>query len=59
MRRDRGMLTVIEMFTNLGGRMTLVVEIRDKRGDRSFKVDVVLPERIVSVNQKSVAWGTP
>ena len=55
---DRGMLTVIEMFTDFGGRMTLVVEIRDERGDCSLEVDVIFPERIVSINQQSVARGT-
>ena len=56
-RGDGGVLTTIEMVANLFGRVDSVVEIADEGGDGTLEVDVVLPERVVGVDEEGLAGG--
>lgn len=58
MSRDGGVFATVQELSHLLRRVELMVEVGDERGDRSLEVDVVLPERIVSINQQGVSWGT-
>src|ERR1700733_2391144 len=52
MRSNRRALTKIEMLANLFHCMHLVVEKRDERGNRSLEINIVLPKRVVRVDQQ-------
>jgi hypothetical protein len=47
------------VLADLFARVNTVIEIGDERGNRPLKVDIVLPERVVGVNQKGLAGGSP
>ena len=51
---DAFALHIVKNFAHLVGRKLVMIEKRNKADDRSLKVNVVLPERIVRVNQKSL-----
>ena len=49
----------VEMAADLFDCVNAVVEVGDKAGDGTLKVDIVLPKRVVGVDQKSlVGWAT-
>jgi len=50
--RDGGVLDVIESFSNLLGIVDAVVEVGDEGGDGALEVDVILPERVVGVDEQ-------
>jgi hypothetical protein len=58
-RRNRGSFTVIEVFTNLLGGVAVVIQIGDKRGDCALEVDIVLPKRVVSVDEQCLTGRMP
>ena len=45
------------MFADLFGGVDAVIQIRDEGGDGPFEVDIVLPERVVSVYQEGLSGG--
>jgi len=53
-RGDGGPLDAVEALANLLGGVDAMVEIRDERGDGSLKVNVVLPKRVVCVNEQGL-----
>jgi hypothetical protein len=52
---DSGMLAEVEAFADLLGGVDTVIQIGDERGDGSFEVDIVLPERVVGVYQEGLS----
>jgi hypothetical protein len=48
------MLDAVEVLANLFGGVDAVVQIRDEGGDGSLKVDVVLPEGVVCVDEEGL-----
>jgi len=48
---DGCVLDAIEMVADLFGGVDAVIEVRDEAGDGALEVDVVLPERVVGVDQ--------
>ena len=50
--RDGGVFAVVKMLANLFGRVDTMVEVGDKRSDSTLEVDVVLPQRIVRVDEE-------
>ena len=56
-RQDGGVLNAVEMAANLIGSVDAVVEIRDEAGNRPLKVDVVLPQRVVGVDEEGLIGG--
>jgi hypothetical protein len=58
-RSDGSVLAAIEMFANLLGCVDPMIEVGDEGGDGAFKVNVVLPERVVGVDEEGLAgWMT-
>jgi hypothetical protein len=51
---DTFALHIVEHLAHLFGRKLVVIEKRNKLGDRPLKVDVIFPERIVSVDEQSL-----
>ena len=51
-------LDAVEMPANLFGCVDTVVEVGDEAGDGALEVDVVLPERIVCVDEQRLAGWT-
>jgi hypothetical protein len=51
---DAFALHVIEHFADLLGRELVVIEKRDEAANGPLEVDVVLPERVVGVDEKSL-----
>ena len=49
---DGGALAEVEMLADFFIGVDAVIEIGNKRGDGAFKVDVVLPKRVVRVKQE-------
>ena len=47
-----GVLNVIEAFANLFGVVEAMVEVGDEGGDSALEVDVILPERVVGVDEQ-------
>ena len=56
-RSDGGVLAAIEVFTHLFGRVDAVIKVGDEGGDGAFEVDVVLPKRVVGVDEEGLAGG--
>jgi hypothetical protein len=52
---DGGVLDVVEVLADLLGRVHAVVEVGDERGDGALEVDVVLPQRVVGVEEQGLA----
>ena len=52
MCRNGGAFDRIQVAAHLGGAVHAVVKIRDEGGNRPLEVDVVLPQRIVSVDEQ-------
>ena len=50
--RDGGVFAVVKMLANLFGRVDAMVEVRDKRSDGTLEVDIVLPQRVVRVDEQ-------
>ena len=57
MREDGFAFHGVEGFADLRGRVLLVVQIADEGGDGALEVDVVLPQRVVGVDQQGLAGG--
>lgn len=49
---DGVMFDAVEMTPNLFGGMDTVVQVRDEARDCPLEVDVVLPERVVGIDQE-------
>ena len=54
MRHDAFPLHIVENPTHLLGRELMVVEERNEVRDGPLKIDVVLPERVVSVEEEGL-----
>lgn len=54
MRGDGGVLALVEVAADLFGCVDAVVEIGDEGGDDALKVDVVLPEGVVGVDEEGL-----
>lgn len=52
---DGGVFDLVQMATYLFRRIDAMVQIGDKTGNRPFEVDVVLPQRVISVEEESLA----
>ncbi len=46
---DGGVFYAVEMAANLFSAVDAVVKIGDERGDGSFKVNIVFPERVICI----------
>ena len=57
MRGDGSVFDHVEMATDLAGRMDAMVQVGDKGCDGSFEVNVVLPKRVIRVDEESLAGG--
>ena len=55
MRGDGGVFDPVEMTAYLIGGVDAVVKIGDKAGDRSLEVDIVLPQRVVGVEEERLS----
>ena len=47
----------VQDVPDLGGRVLMMVQERDKVGDGALKVNVVFPERVVGVDQQVLRQG--
>ena len=54
-RRDRCMLHAVEVGAHLLGSVGAVVEVGDKRRNRALEINIVLPQRIVGVEEQGLA----
>ena len=54
MSKDIFALNVVQDETHLFGRVLLVIEKRDEFGDGTLEVDVVLPKRVVGIDEQSL-----
>ena len=45
------------MLADFLGRVDAVVEVGDERGDGALEVDVVLPQRVVGVEEQGLVGG--
>ena len=52
---DSSMLAEVEAFADLFGGVDTVIQIGDERGDGPFKVNVVLPRRVIGVYQEGLS----
>ena len=52
MFHDAFALHVVENFAHLLGRELVMIEKRNEAGDGPLEVNVVLPERVVGINEK-------
>ena len=52
--KDGGVLDPVEVAANLFGGVDAVIKVGDEAGNCPLKVDVVLPERVVGVDQESL-----
>jgi hypothetical protein len=57
LRGDGGVLDAVEMAADLVVAVNAMIEVGDERGDGALEVDVVLPERVVRVNEEGLSWG--
>ena len=55
MGEDGCALLRVECLADFGGRVFMVVEIADERGDGALEVDVVLLQRVVGIDEQSLA----
>ena len=51
---DGGVLDAVEVAADLFGGMDTVVEVGDEAGDGLLEVDVVLPERVIGVDEQGL-----
>ena len=54
---DGGVLDAVEVLADFFGGVDAVVEVGDERSDGALEVDVVLPERVVGVEEEGLAGG--
>src|SRR5512146_950861 len=54
MRYDAVALHLVEHTSYLGGRKLLVLQKRNEICDRTFKINIVLPERVISIDEQRV-----
>lgn len=52
MGHNGGALTEVKVFANLFRCVGAMIKIRDKRCDSALEVDVVLPERVIGVDEQ-------
>ena len=52
-----GVLDAIEMAADLFGGVNAVVQIGDEAGDGALEVNIVLPERVVGVDEQGLVGG--
>ncbi len=52
-------LDVVQHVADFLGRVLVVVQERDEIGNRPLKVDVVLPERVIGVDEQVLARRNP
>ena len=57
MLHDAFALHVVEHFAHLLGRELVMIQKRDEAGDGALEVDVVLPERVVGVDEEGLGDG--
>src|ERR1700722_17271076 len=55
MRKDGIALSLIQRLPHLLRRVGEMIKVGNIRGDGTLKVDVVFPERVVSINEKGLA----
>jgi len=46
----------VQRLAHLGGRVCVVIQITDESGYGALEVDIVLPQRIVGVDEQRLAW---
>ena len=51
---DSGVLDTVEMVADLLGGVDAVIEVGDEAGNGALEVDVVLPKRVVGVDQEGL-----
>jgi len=51
---DGGVLDTVEMVADLFGGVDAVIEVGDEAGNGALEVDVVLPKRVVGVDQEGL-----
>lgn len=51
------MLDVVETLADLLRAVDAMIEIGDEGGDGPLKVDIVLPQRVVCIDQQSLVGG--
>lgn len=56
--RNGGMLAVVQVFAHLLRSMDTVVQVGDKAGDGPLKVDIVLPQRVIGVEEQRLGCCT-
>lgn len=54
---DGVVLDLIEMASHLFGCVDAMIEVGDETGNRTFEVDVVLPESVVGVDEQGLVGG--
>jgi hypothetical protein len=54
---DGVVLDLIEMASHLFGCVDAMIEVGDETGNRTFEVDVVLPESVVGVDEEGLVGG--
>ena len=54
---DGGVFDMVETLANLLGAVDTVIKVGDEGGDGPLKVDIVLPQRVVRINQQSLVGG--
>jgi hypothetical protein len=47
----------VEVTSNLFGGVDAMIEVRDEAGDRPLEIDVVLPERVVRIDEECLVGG--
>ena len=58
MGNDGRMFAMVEVLADLLGRVNVVIEVRDERCDGSLEVDIVLPKRVISIDEQGlVGWA--
>src|SRR5258708_16889113 len=50
-------LHIVEHFPYLFGRKFVMIEERNKASDRALEINIVLPQRVVCVDEKSLRAG--
>ena len=55
MSGDRSVLATVQVFANFCGGMDFMVEVRDKSGDRSLKVNIVLPQCVIGIDKQRLS----
>jgi hypothetical protein len=47
-------LAAVQYLPNLGGCVSVMIEIADESGDGAFEIDVVFPQRVVGIDQQGL-----